>query len=155
MDDFNKQSTPQPAYCKPENRVAGDAGSGAGTAARMKLADKAADLKDRVAPGRSPCRHLKCNDPYPKSFRTSSGTSKRSSARSFPPRQDRIGRESVRRSPLRQTQCRLAPRFLWTWFPAASRRLCLGRHHVHLARRIDRRRSSRALRVDLHQFGCD
>ena len=74
MDDFNKL-TPQPAYWKPENGVAGDAGSGAGTAARMKLADKAADMKDRVAPGRSACRHLKCNDPYPKSFRTSSGTS--------------------------------------------------------------------------------
>jgi ElaB/YqjD/DUF883 family membrane-anchored ribosome-binding protein len=48
MADFNKQSTLQPPYWKPENRVAGDAGSGAGTAARMKLADKAADMKDRV-----------------------------------------------------------------------------------------------------------
>jgi ElaB/YqjD/DUF883 family membrane-anchored ribosome-binding protein len=48
MDDFNKQSTPQPPYWKPENRVAGDAGCGAGTAARMKLPDKAADMKDRV-----------------------------------------------------------------------------------------------------------
>ena len=48
MDDFKKQSTPQPSYWKPENRVAGDAGSGAGTAARMKLVDKAADMRDRA-----------------------------------------------------------------------------------------------------------
>jgi len=48
MDDFNKQSTSQQPYWKPENRIAGDTGSGAGTAARMKLADKAADMKDRV-----------------------------------------------------------------------------------------------------------
>ena len=48
MDDFNKQSTLQPPYWKPENCVAGDAGSGAGTGAGMKLADKAADMKDRV-----------------------------------------------------------------------------------------------------------
>jgi hypothetical protein len=89
---------------------------------------------DRVAPRRSPYRHLKCNDPYPKFFRASSGTSKKSSARSSV-RQDRMERESVRRSRVRQnSRCRLAPRFSWTWFPVARHRLCLGRHYVHLAR---------------------
>ena len=48
MDNFNKEPTSQQPYGSPEDRVAGDAGSGAGTAARMKLADKAADMKDRV-----------------------------------------------------------------------------------------------------------
>ena len=48
MDNLNKESTSQQPYWSPEDRVAGDAGSGAGTAARMKLTDKAADMKDRV-----------------------------------------------------------------------------------------------------------
>jgi ElaB/YqjD/DUF883 family membrane-anchored ribosome-binding protein len=47
MDNFNKESTRQQPYWNPENRAAG-ASSISGTAARMKLADKAADMKDRV-----------------------------------------------------------------------------------------------------------
>jgi hypothetical protein len=48
MDNFARESSSRPPYWKPENRVAGDAGSGTGTAARMKLADRAADITDRV-----------------------------------------------------------------------------------------------------------
>jgi ElaB/YqjD/DUF883 family membrane-anchored ribosome-binding protein len=48
MDEFNKESSQQP-YWKPGNPTAGDPNSGAGTAARMELAEKAADIKDRVA----------------------------------------------------------------------------------------------------------
>ena len=40
MENFNKESTSQQPYWNPENR--------AGTAARMKLADKGADMKDGV-----------------------------------------------------------------------------------------------------------
>ena len=47
MENFNKESTSQQPYWNSENRVAG-ASSSPGTAARMKLADKAADMKDRV-----------------------------------------------------------------------------------------------------------
>jgi ElaB/YqjD/DUF883 family membrane-anchored ribosome-binding protein len=50
MDDFNKESAQHP-YLKPEESDAGDKSfsTGAGTAARMKLSEKAADIKDRVA----------------------------------------------------------------------------------------------------------
>jgi hypothetical protein len=48
MDEFNQQSAQQP-YWKPEDRVAGDTSTGSGAATRMKLAEKAADIKDRVA----------------------------------------------------------------------------------------------------------
>jgi ElaB/YqjD/DUF883 family membrane-anchored ribosome-binding protein len=41
MDDYNKQPG-QPGYGQPES-------SGAGTAARMKISEKAADLKEKVA----------------------------------------------------------------------------------------------------------
>jgi hypothetical protein len=47
MEIFNKESTHQQPYWNPENRAAG-ASSRSGTAARMKLADKSADMKDRV-----------------------------------------------------------------------------------------------------------
>src|SRR6266851_4283663 len=47
METFNKESTSQQPYWNPENRAAG-ASSSSGTAARTKLADKAADMKDRV-----------------------------------------------------------------------------------------------------------
>jgi ElaB/YqjD/DUF883 family membrane-anchored ribosome-binding protein len=47
MDNFNKESTSQQPYWNLENRAAG-ASSSSATAARMKLADKAADMKDRV-----------------------------------------------------------------------------------------------------------
>ena len=44
MENFNKESTSQQPYWNPENRAAG-ASSSSGTAARMKLADKAGDIK--------------------------------------------------------------------------------------------------------------
>lgn len=47
MDDFNKESAQEP-YLKPEDRIAGDTSIGPGTATRMKLSEKAADIKDRV-----------------------------------------------------------------------------------------------------------
>src|SRR5260370_32265977 len=47
MENFNKESTSQQPYWNSENRAAG-ASSSPGTAARMKLADKAADMKDCV-----------------------------------------------------------------------------------------------------------
>ncbi len=47
MDNFNKESTSQQPYWNLENRAAG-ANSSSATAVRMKLADKAADMKDRV-----------------------------------------------------------------------------------------------------------
>jgi hypothetical protein len=48
MENFNKESTSQQPYWNPENRAAG-ASSSPETAARMKLADKAADMKHRVS----------------------------------------------------------------------------------------------------------
>jgi len=47
METFNKESTSQQPYWNPENRAAG-ASSSSGTAARIKLADKGADMKDGV-----------------------------------------------------------------------------------------------------------
>ena len=47
MDNFNKESASQHPHWNPENRAA-EANSGSATAVRMKLADKAADMKDRV-----------------------------------------------------------------------------------------------------------
>jgi hypothetical protein len=47
MENFNKESTSQQPYRNPENRAVA-ASSSSGTAARMKLADMAADMKDRV-----------------------------------------------------------------------------------------------------------
>jgi ElaB/YqjD/DUF883 family membrane-anchored ribosome-binding protein len=47
MDNFNKESTSPQPHWNPENRAAA-ASSSSATAVRMKLADKAADMKDRV-----------------------------------------------------------------------------------------------------------
>lgn len=47
MDNFNNESNSQQPHWNPENRAAG-ANSSSATAVRMKLADKAADMKDRV-----------------------------------------------------------------------------------------------------------
>ena len=47
MDNFNNESNSQQPHWNPENRAAG-ANSSSATAVRMKLADKAADMKDRL-----------------------------------------------------------------------------------------------------------